>query len=379
MIEHKRRGACSFAGASPVLFLLAILMMEGVSMSPALAAGAARAVSTLAPREHLVLFPTAAALDVQTQQWRIPLHAWVYVPQRSTVRKAAVALLLERAHGLELTPAARPHFDARVNLLLADNKRRRRVVVMIAGESFNLPPTTANGHTTFEVRLSAVKAAAAARDGHLTVEAVLPTGDDRRFTGDVRLLPLQGMTVISDIDDTVKVTHVTDRQQLWRNTFFEPFAPVPGMATLYRRLGASQEGASLHFVSSSPWHLYAPLSRFLAQAGFPTATMDLKTMRLKDRSILNILKSPEETKPPQIEAMLARFPARQFILVGDSGERDPEIYADIWRRHPQRIARILIRNVTGARTDDPRFSSAFAGIDPAHWQIFTDPAEVRAP
>ncbi|CAN0505113.1 unnamed protein product, partial [Phaeothamnion confervicola] len=56
-----------------------------------------------------------------------------------------------------------------------------------------------------------------------------------------------------------------------------------------------------------------------------------------------------ETKPPQIEAILSRYRQRRFILIGDSGEDDPEIYSAAFRARPNQIERIYIRNVTAAR------------------------------
>ena len=62
---------------------------------------------------------------------------------------------------------------------------------------------------------------------------MLRNGDQRVFIGDVSLFGKAGMTVISDIDDTIKITQVRDRRAALRNTFLEPFAPVPGMAKVY--------------------------------------------------------------------------------------------------------------------------------------------------
>lgn len=331
-------------------------------------------VSTLRVNETLVLFPTAARLSDDGRSWRVPLHAWVYVPQQSRVRTAAIAKLLEERYGLRVDATSRPYFERRINLLLADNKHGRVIVVEAAGRTFRLPPTRHNGHAGIEVEIPRETAEGAAPEGRLPVRVVLPPRDGRSFTGVVHLIGPSGLSIVSDIDDTVKVTHVTDRAKLWDHTFYKPFEAVPGMAELYKRL--LPEGAGLHFVSSSPWHLYAPLAEFLEQSGFPPATLELKTIRLKDASVLNILKSPLETKPPQIEALMARHPGRRFILVGDSGEKDPEIYADFMRRYPGRIERILIRNVTGASADDARFKAIFEGLDPRRWQLFVEPREI---
>jgi phosphatidate phosphatase APP1 len=146
------------------------------------------------------------------------------------------------------------------------------------------------------------------------------------------------------------------------------------MPAAYRKLTAT--GAPVHYVSSSPWHLAEPLLQFLSANGLPVSSITLKHFRLKDRTSLDILKPGRETKPPEIEAILARYPGRRFILIGDSGEDDPEVYAQALRRHSRQIAKVYIRNITGANRDDARFAEAFAGLEAARWALFDDPGEI---
>jgi len=70
---------------------------------------------------------------------------------------------------------------------------------------------------------------------------------------------------------------------------------------------------------------------------------------------------------------LEEYPERQFVLVGDSGEHDPEIYANIARRFPERVVKVIIRQVSEQRPVDPK---VFEGIDPERWQVFVEPQEV---
>ena len=187
---------------------------------------------------------------------------------------------------------------------------------------------------------------------------------------------LDQVSIISDIDDTVKISEVTDRRQLLENTFFKAFQSVPGMSELYRDLVA--RGARLHFVSSSPWQLYPPLRDFLLEAGFPWASLDLKSIRFRDQTLLNLFKEGTETKPEQIIPILQRYPERIFILIGDSGEHDPEVYGDIARRFPDSIQRILIRSLDSAGRDNARYQDAFKSV-PAHkWQLFDSPDQLSA-
>jgi phosphatidate phosphatase APP1 len=107
--------------------------------------------------------------------------------------------------------------------------------------------------------------------------------------------------------------------------------------------------------------------------------MHLKRFRLKDRSILSLLKDPRSTKPPIIQLLLDTWPLRRFVLIGDSGEADPEVYGQLSRDNPGRIASIYIRELRGYGRGEPRYRSAFAGIDPDRWQLFTEPTSLPWP
>ena len=327
--------------------------------------------SNIRSDERVVFFATDAARVGPT--WQIPIHAWVHELEPARKRKAMLASLIEHAIGLEIADEARAYFERRVGLMCADNEGRKRIILHIADQQLALPLTTSNGHVRTTLVLDADLVARHARSGLLPLGTVLPDG--RQATGAARLIPSAGLSVISDIDDTVKITEVLDKTAMIRRTFLEPFVSVPGMSSLYQHWAA--RGACLHFVSSSPWHLYEPLEELLDRDGFPARSMSLKMVRIKDRTVMNLLKKGTQTKPAQIEPILERFPQRRFILVGDSGEQDPEVYAKILRAYPAQIQAICIRNVDQSMADDLRYQSAFEGIDPQRWCLFTDPAALQ--
>jgi hypothetical protein len=322
--------------------------------------------------ETTMLFDTAAHFDPIRKLWVLPLHAWVYHPQQSTFRKGAIAALLKRTYGLEATAQNAPLFDARINVLLADNKRGRRPDVTVTRDaltklnlSVTLPPTGPNGHVRQDVTLSAEPGS------RLTL---MPKARQEAFQATAHLIPPTGVSIVCDIDDTVKETGVLDKRRLWESTFFKPFSAVPGMATVIKRLAGAE--AAVHYVSSSPWHLYQPLRSWLFADGFPVSSLHLKHIRLKDSTILDILKSPEETKPPIISGLLKRYPGRTFVLVGDSGEKDPEVYGAIARTFSKQVTRILIRRAPGDQSGAARFEQAFASLPRDLWQVFDDPSQV---
>ena len=355
---------------SLVLCLLAIL----AQLTQAAAQAPVSETSNIAADERLDLYTTGARLGPDGVTWLIDIHGRVYRPVRSTVRKAVIAQALRTGYGVAPDRDSQMRFDERLNLLFGDNRGGRRIVLKIGGADFALPESGEDGHFRGTVRLPAAGLEREARGGTLAYAARLSPRDPRTFSGAVLLIAPTGRSVISDVDDTVKVSHVIDTERLMAATFVKPYEAVPGMARAYQSWAA--EGAAFHFVSSTPWHLYEPLTEFLTGAGFPPATFALKQIRLKDTSIANLFADATRTKPAEIQALLAAWPDRTFVLVGDSGEKDPEIYADFMRRHPARIEQILIRNVTAARADDARFRSVFADIEPARWQLFTDAAEL---
>lgn len=319
--------------------------------------------------EVVQFFRTAGSWNTNKKYWDIPIHGWIYEPVDSTVRKTAVAAWLRTQYGLEATPVTEHHFAERVNLLLSDNERAKVITVVFGNHQVRLKPSHANGHFDGRIRLSAAEVEQLATDNIIRYKAI--ARDGREFVGESILLQPQGISLISDIDDTIKISQVSDRKQLIDHTFFQDFVAVPGMTQWYHSLGV--QNTAIHFVSSSPWQLYEPLRRFTEQAQFPWATFSLKSFRFRDSTLLNLFKPGTATKPAQIEPILKRFPQRQFILVGDSGEVDPEVYADILNKHPQQILHIYIRNITDESRDNARFIKLMATTTESKWTLFATP------
>ena len=146
--------------------------------------------------------------------------------------------------------------------------------------------------------------------------------------------------VISDIDDTVIQSNVTSKLKMLLTVALSNARtrkPFEGAAALYRAL---HRGINPFFyVSKSPWNLYAPLLEYFEIQGLPQGPLLLRDFSLRMK---------KHHKEACIDRILATYPALRFILIGDSGEQDPEIYSAVLRRHPDRVRVIYIRSV------DPR-------------------------
>lgn len=257
-----------------------------------------------------------------------------------------------------------------------DDERNKRIVIQIGTERFVLNPTQANGHSVTQLEIPATLARQLSRDGRLEFRCVLPADDSRKFGGELHLIEPNGLSVISDIDDTIKRSDVLDKSKLLRNTFLLPFAAVDGMAPQYAKWHSA--GARFHLVSAGPWQLYEPLAEFVRENDFPPVTFSMREFRLTDKSLLEFARDPQVAKVDVISGILQRWPGRRFVLVGDSGEKDPEAYGEVARKFPEQIVAILIRDVTDQPRDAPRYRDAFRDVSDVRWQLFTDPARLPA-
>ncbi len=154
--------------------------------------------------------------------------------------------------------------------------------------------------------------------------------------------------IISDIDDTVVQTNVIHRLEMMLTvalTNARTRKPFKGVAAFYRALGdgaTGSEGNPIFYVSNSPWNLYPPLVEFLSVQEIPRGPL-----LLRDFGDHMLFRQGEHNghKARSIERILNDYAHLPFVLIGDSGEQDPEIYAEILGKYPQRIRAIYIRSV----------------------------------
>ena len=333
-----------------------------------------KSVSNVASDEHVVFFTTHSWYEPHSKTWNIPIHGWVYGLESRPIVRAMFSELLERKYGLKRNAENENNFAYRTQLLTADNERGKRIVINLMGRRYALPKSEPNGHFKAIIAIPASDFDDK-EEHHVEFDLVLRPNDTRHYSGKSLLIGAAGTSIISDIDDTVKLSYVTDHKKLFESSFFDDFSPVAGMPGLYRHW--EKQGAKFHYVSSSPWQLYEPLKDFMYEHGFPDATFSLKMIRFKDQTFFNLFKSATKTKPQAIEAILKNYPERRFVLLGDSGEKDAQVYAQIANDHPEKIIKIYIRNVDGNKQLNNLYETIFDGLPRSLWQVFDKPQEIE--
>jgi phosphatidate phosphatase APP1 len=356
----------------PLCRWLALAALVGVA--PEMRAAQPAPQSPIKSDEEVVLYPMSAWLGDDGRTWQIPLHGMIFEPEERSWRRALFVKLVKEAWPADLTADQSRRLAARLRLFLVDAERNKAISVSIGQRTFAAGTSAADGHFQATVAMPRDTlpplSGASSAPPWLDVRAVTRPNDPRVFVGRIQLVPPEGLSVISDIDDTIKITQVRDRKAALANTLIHEFRAVPGMAEFYR--GLAERGAVFHYVSGSPWQLYRPLSEFRASAGFPEGSFHLKSVGFSDSSLLDLVGSQEGYKTKAIEAILRTFPRRRFVLIGDSGEQDPEIYAALARRHAGQIAAIAIRNVTAEPADSPRWQTAFSEVPASRWLVFSE-------
>jgi phosphatidate phosphatase APP1 len=163
--------------------------------------------------------------------------------------------------------------------------------------------------------------------------------------------------ILSDIDDTVMVTALPRPLLAGWNTFvLDEFAraSVPGMSVLYERLSNAHPGAPVIYLSTGSWNVAPALTRFLSRHLYPAGPLLLTDWGpTKD----SWFRSGRAHKEATLRRLAAEFPDIRWLLIGDDGQHDPEIYAEFVQSHPANVAAVAIRRLSPTQ-------SVLAGVLP---------------
>ncbi|KAH7374802.1 actin patch protein [Plectosphaerella cucumerina] len=184
--------------------------------------------------------------------------------------------------------------------------------------------------------------------GHFVIRAALdfvPThvrvlaNSDLSTTQEVKITEPHGVSLISDIDDTIKRSNIpAGAKEIFRNTFIRELQDL-----------------TIDGVRECPWQLFPVLATYFMIAGLPPGSLHLKQY---SGMLQGIFEPVAERKRGTLNRLLQDFPERRFLCVGDSGEADLEVYTELAVNHPGRILAVFIRDVTTPE-ETGFFSSSF--------------------
>ena len=160
--------------------------------------------------------------------------------------------------------------------------------------------------------------------------------------------PTVTVGIISDVDDTVMVTALPRPFLAAWNTFVldeHARRPVPGMAVLYERLTRSHPGAPVFYLSTGAWNVAPTLTRFLSRNLYPTGPLLLTDWGpTHDRWF----RSGRNHKVDTLTRLAREFPDMRWLLIGDDGQHDEEIYGQFTEAHPQNVEAVAIRQLSNS-------------------------------
>ena len=246
-------------------------------------------------------------------------------------------------------------------------------------EQFELGPGDRSGVAT-EVLSLPVSVHKHIKDGQV-IRATLHNFSPQVYM-DIRFAVPEGWLVISDIDDTIKRTQTPDETGIVKTTFVEHATPIPHMPQLYSHI-QNELSPTWFYLSASPYNLYTFLRQFL-HSYYPKGSILLRNTSVSDPAGLakTISENTYEFKTSQIEKIYDWLPRRKVLCIGDSTQKDPETYADMYSKFPGWIKAIFIRKVTDAphmkdKNTPKRFDRAFRNVPPHVYKVFESPDELQ--
>ena len=155
--------------------------------------------------------------------------------------------------------------------------------------------------------------------------------------------------MVSDIDDTVIETNLPRPLVAFRNAFITKETdrrPVAGMSELYAEITAAHPDIFVVYVSTGAWNTAVPLTAFLARHGYPPGPLLLTDW---GPTLDGWFRSGQAHKRAQLTALFADLPQLRWLLVGDDGQHDPELYAEAAAAEPDKVLGVALRQVSLAQ------------------------------
>lgn len=314
--------------------------------------------------------------------WRLNVAGIVRQPFAPTLRKRMLIGMLGNVMQASDQERASERFRRRVTSFVMDGAAGLNVQCSLGEQTFALKKRTRrNGHYFGWVAIpdrQLEPLAVGERDAGLLPRVSVGVTVESELKGEatVQLIPRRGVSVVSDIDDTIKESSIRDRRELLANTFLRDFRAVPGMSSVYQAW--QQLGIPVHYVSSSPWQLLPWIDEMLQVQQFPAGSLHLRNFRLRTHMLQKLIRFRRSGKGAAIRMLMSKFPQRRFLFVGDSGEKDIEIYRKLAVKSPDQVLAIYIRNLVEHPLDPERLERNRAALNGVPIHCFETAEELQS-
>ncbi|CAF0736930.1 unnamed protein product [Rotaria sordida] len=318
-------------------------------------------------KEDLILLPSVAFRDhskISSTNWIVSNQGWYY--EEDPLQAKVMEKILEKT--------IEKDFDInRIKLFTADGQENKKVCI----DNFNQSICTHTDHegrikNTFQISKNEIDQLIQSDiNGTKILYQQSVFNKNIRTIGEIYLCDDNGITFISDIDDTIKVTGVTSSTETLMNTFTGSYKSVLGMSDIYQ-YWQKKYNATFAYLTASPDQLYPFLREFINREKFPLGSFHMRHFTWFDTNFISFFMSNNyiESKTEAIDMFLNNTLNRRFILIGDIFQKDPDIYASIYMKYPNRIEKIFIRKYKNDTIGQQRLEQIFNNIPQENWATF---------
>lgn len=186
------------------------------------------------------------------------------------------------------------------------------------------------------------------------------------------LVPTHGLTIISDIDDILRVTKIYEPKEGLLNSFARPFTPWMNMPDIYANWSKSIPDFHFHYLTTTPEQVTANYMDFIYKT-YPLGSFDTRPLNFSDVS------ATLQIRKFLLERIFQTYPQRKFILVADTSNSDVmKDYPEMVKEFPNQVQCIFLRNTSSTDSGDqfPYDTSGFAGINSQLYMFFNVPDDL---
>ncbi len=316
--------------------------------------------------EYVTLFPSYAFRDSNRSEIVLKIRGWIYESDANFAMRFTFLSLLEIRIDENVTEPA--DIEKRIDPFLTQSESGEEISVQIGNDFYDLRPSLSSGNFEGEIRMNENDylnvLETQENNSSLKYRVILTEDDSRIIEGSLPLIAEDTTLVISDVDDTIKISEVyISESRLLANTFYNTPKPVPGMVQGYQDIKEQYVDVNFFYVSGSPKQLFDSIESFITESGYPEGAVYLREFVLSPvASELYDFFDANASYKHKVEAITSiidDFPLANVMLLGDTGEKDPEVYSYIQKQYPSQVKTVYLQNVSDENLTNSRFNGLF--------------------